>query len=453
MSFPPCVPAVAPTIEMREALEGEEDCDISIVAKVSGCPFPSLAWSKASVAKPEEKAAVTYDQHMNKLVTQDKCTLLITQASRHDSALYSLTATNALGATSKDLKLSVFGPPGPPEGPVTFTEVFAERIGLAWAAPKDDGGSKITNYVVEKREESRKSWVHVSNDPKDCAYVVTRLTEAHEYEFRVMAQNKFGVGPALVSKAEKARNLFNRAKRLALTSSLPTAVPGQCEKPTISDISLDSMTVNWDEPKYDGGSSVLTYIVEKKEASGKRWARANRETIGALPLGNNFEVLSVQGGCFYQFRVIAVNAAGCGLPSEPSDPALAPRPPHPKVIDWTKSSVELEWIPPLLDGGSKVTGYILEFKEVNKEEEEKKAQRKLLMLSSDEEEKEPEDEGWQKAKDTEVRGTKFVVAGLTEGGLYRFRVSAVNPAGQGEPGLVTELIELRDRTSKIQGFQ
>lgn len=101
------------------------------------------------------------------------------------------------------------GPPGPPEGPVTFTEVFAERIGLAWAAPKDDGGSKITNYVVEKREESRKSWVHVSNDPKDCAYVVTRLTEGHEYEFRVMAQNKFGVGPPLVSKAEKARNLFS----------------------------------------------------------------------------------------------------------------------------------------------------------------------------------------------------------------------------------------------------
>lgn len=53
------------------------------------------------------------------------------------------------------------------------------------------------------------------------------------------------------------------------------------------------------------------------------------------------------------------------------------------------------------------------------------------------------------AKDTEIRGTKFVVANLNEGGLYRFRVTAVNAAGAGEPGLVSELIEVKDRTSKI----
>lgn len=77
--------------------------------------------------------------------------------------------------------------------------------------------------------------------------------------------------------------------------------------------------------------------------------------------------------------------------------AEPPGEPTPKVTDWTKSTVELEWIPPTMDGGSKVTGYIAEFKEINKEEEEKKAQRKLLLLSDAEEEKEPEsDEGWEK---------------------------------------------------------
>lgn len=90
-------------------MEGEEGSDISIVAKVRGCPFPTLTWHKASVAKPEEKAAIQYDQHINKLVTQDKCTLLIQQADRHDSALYSLMASNSLGTVTKDIKLSVFG--------------------------------------------------------------------------------------------------------------------------------------------------------------------------------------------------------------------------------------------------------------------------------------------------------------------------------------------------------
>lgn len=90
-----------------------------------------------------------------------------------------------------------------------LTEVFAERMGLAWSPPVDDGGSKVTNYVIEKREESRKSWVHLTDDCRECAYTVQRLTEGHEYEFRVRAQNKYGVGPPLMSEPEKARNLFS----------------------------------------------------------------------------------------------------------------------------------------------------------------------------------------------------------------------------------------------------
>uniref|UniRef100_A0A4W3ISQ9 Ig-like domain-containing protein n=1 Tax=Callorhinchus milii TaxID=7868 RepID=A0A4W3ISQ9_CALMI len=50
------------------------------------------------------------------------------------------------------------------------------------------------------------------------------------------------------------------------------------------------------------------------------------------------------------------------------------------------------------------------------------------------------------AKDKEVRGTKFVVSGLKEGGLYRFRVRAVNAAGVGAPGEISDALEVKDRT-------
>ena len=94
---------------MREAVEGEEGCDVSLLAKISGCPFPTLTWLKAGLAKPEDKTGVQYDQHTNKLVTQEKCTLLIQQSKREDSALYTLTASNSLGKASKDITLTVLG--------------------------------------------------------------------------------------------------------------------------------------------------------------------------------------------------------------------------------------------------------------------------------------------------------------------------------------------------------
>lgn len=114
-------------------------------------------------------------------------------------------------------------------------------------------------------------------------------------------------------------------------SCAPAAVPGQCEKPTVTEVCLESMTVNWDEPKYDGGSSITGYIIEKKETTSKRWTRVTRDPIRALPLGNNWDVTGLLEGAMYQFRVIAVNAAGCGLPSMPSDPVLCRDP----ISEWS----------------------------------------------------------------------------------------------------------------------
>lgn len=52
------------------------------------------------------------------------------------------------------------------------------------------------------------------------------------------------------------------------------------------------------------------------------------------------------------------------------------------------------------------------------------------------------------AKDTEIRGTRFVITGLKTGGQYRFRVMAYNIAGNSEPGEVPEVLEVNDRTSE-----
>lgn len=80
------------------------------------------------------------------------------------------------------------------------------------------------------------------------------------------------------------------------------------------------MTVEWEEPEYDGGSPVTGYWLEKKETTSKRWTRVNRDPVRAMPMGVTHKVTGLLEGSIYQFRVLAINAAGPGIPSVPSDP-------------------------------------------------------------------------------------------------------------------------------------
>ncbi|KAI4798294.1 hypothetical protein KUCAC02_022137 [Chaenocephalus aceratus] len=146
------------------------------------------------------------------------------------------------------------GLPDRPSAPIKFESIGSERITLSWLPPKDDGGSKITNYVIWRRVASRSTWVIVTNEPKERVWTVENLMAGHEYVFRIMAQNKFGVGEPLDSEPEVARDLY--------------APPGQVEKPKVSGVTLDAMTVSWEEPEEDGGTPITGYWLEGRRPPG-----------------------------------------------------------------------------------------------------------------------------------------------------------------------------------------
>lgn len=104
--------------------------------------------------------------------------------------------------------LSLTDKPGPPGGPIEFKTVTAEKITLLWQPPADDGGAKITHYIVEKRETSRVVWSMVSEDLEECIIKTTKIIKGNEYIFRVRAVNKYGIGDALESHPVIARNAF-----------------------------------------------------------------------------------------------------------------------------------------------------------------------------------------------------------------------------------------------------
>lgn len=115
---------------------------------------------------------------MNKSTVRTKVS--IPETIRPDKGSYTLTAENCFGKAQHTVHLEVLGEsqspadlsqfvcaafltdrlrspdrPLPPRN-VAVTDVKAESCYLTWDAPEDNGGSEITNYVVERRDASKK---------------------------------------------------------------------------------------------------------------------------------------------------------------------------------------------------------------------------------------------------------------------------------------------------------
>lgn len=75
----------------------------------------------------------------------------------------------------------------------------------------------------------------------------------------------------------------------------------------------------WKPPTSDGGAPVEKYIIEKREKGKGTWAKAAEGPF----LSNKASVVGLAEGKEYEFRIMAVNKAGPGQPSEISRPQIA----------------------------------------------------------------------------------------------------------------------------------
>lgn len=83
----------------------------------------------------------------------------------------------------------------PPDPPVNFE---ANRVGqnfvdLQWSTPLSDGGSAITEYVVQKSSSKKDDWTKVASLSSYQTYCrASNLSENTDYYFSVEAVNKVG---------------------------------------------------------------------------------------------------------------------------------------------------------------------------------------------------------------------------------------------------------------------
>ena len=106
------------------------------------------------------------------------------------------------------------GPPSKPEEPIECENISNDKIKVKWNRPKDNGGAPIANYVIEKFDPDRGTWVRAgsANELAD-EFIVPNLNEGVEYKFRVSAENIYGQSEPLESKPIVCKNPFGELEQ------------------------------------------------------------------------------------------------------------------------------------------------------------------------------------------------------------------------------------------------
>ncbi|KFV92207.1 M-protein, striated muscle, partial [Eurypyga helias] len=208
------------------------------------------------------------------------------------------------------------------------------------------------------------------------------------------------------------------------------ACPSHPHGITLLNCDGNSMTLGWKAPKYSGGSPILGYYMDKREANHQNWHEVNSSLITRTI----YTVEDLIEDAFYEFKVAAANLVGIGQPSDPSE--------HFKCKAWTmpepgpaydlmvcevrNTSLVLLWKAPVYEGKSPITGYLVDYKEVDTED-------------------------WITANEKPSSKRYFKVTDLHEGHTYVFKVRAVNDAGVGKSSEISEpvLVEARPGTKEI----
>lgn len=96
--------------------------------------------------------------------------------------------------------------PGPIQH-LRVSDVRSDSAYLSWKDPEDNGGSRITNFVVEKKDTASNQWVPVCSTSKKRSMMLKHLMEGTSYFFRVAAENQYGRSEYIETpKAIKAMN-------------------------------------------------------------------------------------------------------------------------------------------------------------------------------------------------------------------------------------------------------
>ncbi|XP_072322106.1 titin-like [Eucyclogobius newberryi] len=189
--------------EAIPALRGEV---VNIKIPFGGKPDPVITWQKG-------QDLIDSNGHYQVIVTRSFTSLVFPNGvEKKDAGFYIVCAKNRFGIDQQTVELDVADVPDPPRG-IKASDVSRDSVTLNWVAPANDGGSRVISYIIEKCSTTAERWVRVAQS-RDTRYTVINLFGGTSYQFRVIAENKFGQsspsetsGPVM-TKEDKSRVLL-----------------------------------------------------------------------------------------------------------------------------------------------------------------------------------------------------------------------------------------------------
>ncbi|XP_035385752.1 receptor-type tyrosine-protein phosphatase delta isoform X46 [Electrophorus electricus] len=267
------------------------------------------------------------------------------------SANYTCVAMSTLGVIEAVAQITVKALPKAP-GVVMVTERTATSITLTW----DSGNPEpVSYYIIQHKPKYSEDSYKEIDGVATTRYSVGGLSPYSDYEFRVVAVNNIGRGPA--SDAIEAKTAEQAP------STAPRQVRGRM-------LSATTAIIHWEEPEEANGQ-IMGYRVYYTLDPTQHVNQWEKQIVRSA----NF--LTIQGltpNKTYYIKVLAYTSVGdgplssdlqiiakTGVPSQPTDFRAEAK---------SETSVLLSWVSPPQSGqDSQITGYELLYKRKDEKEE------------------------------------------------------------------------------------
>lgn len=97
--------------------------------------------------------------------------------------------------------------PSPPLGPAETTESSATCVEFKWRPPKDDGGSPVSHYLLERQQVGRNTWKKLGEIPGVPRHRDTDVEHGRKYCYRIWAVTAEGTSGMMETDEMQAGTL------------------------------------------------------------------------------------------------------------------------------------------------------------------------------------------------------------------------------------------------------